>query len=34
MKEMVFCKRAIYSAKETFIFKEPANDSHPIAPRL
>ena len=30
----LFCKRALekrlYSAKETYIFKEPTNRSHPI----
>ena len=32
----LFCKRALqkrrYSTKETYIFKEPTNRSHPIAP--
>jgi len=31
----LFCKRALYkrlySAKETYDFKEPTNQSHPIA---
>jgi len=27
----LFCKRALYSAKETYHFKEPTNRSHPIA---
>jgi len=33
----LFCKRALqkrlYSAKETYDFKEPTNRSHPINPR-